>query len=216
MDHKRRIKATLSDGYANFAGLIVLSLGLTLALIPLAIAGVLGTPLVVFAGLWTSCLLLGISIVVTFRFTVTVAARGVSVDLWSTTVPALRNPIPGLTLGVATFGVFLTTGIVFLFTPATYRPFAVGVAAFLLVLWYLLTAFATPELGTGQGVAPAVRASGVRLVESPELAIVFLVLTVVCTLVAGMTVVTMGLLLPGVLALLAAELVTSANGETDR
>ena len=215
MAYKQSIKAALTGGYRNLAGLIVLSLGITLAFVPLAAAGVIGTPLAVLGGLWTTCLLLGIGVVAACRYTTIVAARGVSIDLWPSIVPALKDPTLGLKVGAATFCVLLLAVLVPLLAPGPYRSIGIGVAAFLLVLWYLLVAFATPELGTSRRLGSALRASGVRLVESPGSAVAFLVLTLACTILTGITVVTMGLFLPGILSLLAAQLATAANGDTN-
>ena len=216
MEYKRPIKATLSGGYENLAGLIVLSLGITLALVPLAVAGVIGTPLAVLGGLWTTCLLLGIGVVAACRFTTAVTARGVSIDLWPSVAPAIKNPTLGLKVGVVTFGVLFAAVLVLRLAPEAYRSIAVGVAAFLLVLWYLLVAFATPELGTSQRLVSALQASGVRLVASPESVLAFLVLTLVCAFVTGITVITMGLFLPGLLALLAAQMASAVTDEVEQ
>ena len=216
MDYKRAIKATANGGYENLAGLIVLSLGVTLTLVPLAAAGAVGTPLAVLSGLWATCLLLGVSVVAAARYTTAVAVRGVGVDLWPSIVPTLKDPILGLKVGTVTFGVSIAAVSTPLLAPDAYRSVAIGVAAFLLVLWYLLVAFATPELGAGRGLRTALRAGGIRLIESPGSAVVFLVLTVVCVLVTGITVITMGLLLPGILSLLAVQLATAVNGDADR
>ena len=216
MDYKRTIRATANGGYENLAGLIVLSLGITLTLAPLAAAGAVGTPLAVLGGLWATCLLLGIGVVAAARYTMAVATRGVAVDLWPSIVPTLKDPVLGLEVGAVTFGVSIAAVLAPLLAPSAYRSVAIGIGAFLLVLWYLLAAFATPELGTGRGLGTALRAGGSRLVESPGSAVVFLVLTVVCTLATGITVVTMGLFLPGLLSLLAAQLATAVNGDADR
>lgn len=212
MDYKQPIKATISVGYQNLSELIIVSLGITLTLIPLVITGLVGTSLTVLGGLWVTCLLLGISVVAAFRYTTTITDRGVSIDLWPTIVPVLKDPMLGLKVGTITFSVLVVTILGLLLAPEVYRSIVVGIATFLLVLWYLVVAFATPELGTDQGLISALRSSSVRLGESPESAIVFLVLTFTCTFITGVTVITIGLFLPGLLALLAAQMTTAVNG----
>lgn len=213
MEYKQSVGATLSGGYRNLSGLIVLSLGITLTLAPLAAAGVVGTPLAVLGGLWATCLLLGVGVVAACRFTTVVAERGVSVDLWPSIAPAVKDPTLGLKLGAITFGVLLVAVLVPLLAPAAYRSIGIGAAAFLLALWYLLVAFATPELGTGRRLRAALRASGVRLVESPGSAVAFLALTLACAILTGITVVTMGLFLPGTLSLLAAQIAMAVDDD---
>lgn len=211
MEYRRTVVTTMRRGYENLGGLVVLSLGTTLSLAPIAVASIVGTPLVALAALWATSLLLGLVLVAASRFTTTVAARGVSVDLRPTVTPAVRNPVPGLELGTATFGVLLVAGGSSILAPVAYRSVGVGFAVFTLVLWYLLVAFATPELGANRRLVPALRASSIRLIESPVSATVFLALTLVCTIVTGVTVVTMGLLLPGALSLLAAQMAAAVD-----
>jgi hypothetical protein len=204
------------NGYENVGGLIVVSLGAALASVPVAVAGVVGTAAAVLGGLWATSLLLGVVVVAGFRFAHAVATRGVSVGLRSTVAPAVTDPVPGLKLGAATFVVLAGAGAAALAVPAAYRPVGVGFAAFSLTLWYLVVAFAAPELGTGRRVVPALRAGVARLVAAPGTAVAFLVLTALCTVAAGVTVVTTALLLPGALLLLAAQTTAEIDANAGR
>lgn len=213
MNYREHTVATVRAGYRNVVGLVVVSILAALALVPLAATTVVGTWLALLGGLWTTCLLLGIVSTAAFRFASVVAERGVPVAVRPNVIPAIRNPVPGILVGVVSFVVLLTSVVLIGVAPEPYRPIASGFVGFLLIAWFLLVAFAAPELGDGRGLSLSIRASADRLVRSPYRVAWFLLLAVVCTLVAGLTVVTLVLFLPGVLALLAAS--AALGDETD-
>lgn len=205
MNYRQFTITTVRYGYRNLVGLIVFSLLAGLALTPLAAMAFVGTSLALLGGLWTSCLLLGIVAIGAFRFTAIVAERGVPIEIRPNVAFAVRNPTTGLAVGTVTFGVVVAAVTLVGLVPGAYRPMAAGFSGFLLVAWYLLTAFAAPELGDGRRLSRALRASADRLGRSPGRVAWFLVLSFASTLIAGVTVVTLLLFLPGVLALLAAR-----------
>lgn len=205
---------TFRHGYRNIVGLVLISLLTSLALVPLVATTVVGTFLAVLGGLWTTCLLLGVVAVAAFRFTSVVSERGVSIAVLPHVAAGVRNPVPGLKIGAVTFVVVLAALVLVGASPETYRPIASGFAGFLLVAWYLLTAFAAPELSDGQGFVLAIRASAHRVGRAPDRVVWFLLISFACALVAGVTVATLVLFLPGVLALLAARASIDASGES--
>lgn len=208
-DLRESIVAIGRVGWRNLVGLLVVTLTVWSTLLPLvAVAVAVGTPVAVLGGLWTTCLLLGLALLVVFRFTSTAVERGVGVPV----VPSFRSVRErigvGLALGAATFGVATTSLALVGLVPAQYRGTAVGISGFFLVFWYVLVGLASPELGTGTALRPAVRAGGLRFVRSPGLAAWFLFLSVVASAVAGATLVTLVLFLPGVLGLIATQVAT--------
>lgn len=213
MNYRQFTITTLRYGYRNLVGLVVFSLLTGLALAPLAAMGFVGTSFALLGGLWTSCLLLGIVAIGAFRFTVTVAERGVPIEVLPNVAFAVRNPTTGLAVGAITFGVVVAAVTLVGLAPGTYRPVVAGFAGFLLVAWYLLAAFAAPELGDGRGLSIALRASADRLGRSPGRVAWLLVLSFTCAIIAGITVLTLLLFLPGVLALLAARAAIGATPE---
>lgn len=213
MSYRQFTVTTFRQGYRNVVGLVLVSLLAGLALVPLAATVVVGTVPAVLGGLWTTCLLLGIVTVAAFRFTSVVAERGVQIAARPYVAAGVRHPVPGLALGAVTFAVVLAAAILVGASPEAYRAIASGFAGFLLVAWFLLTAFAAPELGEGQGLVPAIRASADRMGQTPGRVVWFLFISFACALVAGVTVATLVLFLPGVLALLAARASVDANGE---
>lgn len=213
MNYGQFTVTTARHGYRNLVGLVVISLLAGLAFAPLVAMAFVGTSLALLGGLWTTCLLLGIVVVAAFRFSTTVARRGVPMAILPSVASALRSPTTGLAVGTVTFGIVVVAVAVVGIMPEAYRPMAVGFAGFLLVAWFLITAFAAPELGDGRRLSPALRKSGIRIGRSPDHIMLFLILSFACTLVAGVTVVTLLLFLPGVLALLAARAAIGASAE---
>lgn len=211
MNYREFTVTTFRAGYRNLVGLVLISLLVGLALVPIVAAAVVGTSLALLGGLWTTCLLVGIVVIAGFRFTSHVAERAVPIAVLPAVAAAIRNPTAGLALGAVTFGVVVFATVLVGVSPGGYRPLASGFAAFLLVAWLLLGAFAAPELGSGLGLRPAIRASAARVARSPQRVAWFLVVSFACTLLAGVTVVTLVLFLPGLLALLAARAATGAE-----
>ncbi|MFB6074779.1 MAG: hypothetical protein ABEJ89_07185, partial [Haloarculaceae archaeon] len=140
---------------------------------------------------------------VVFGFTSRAVDRGVGVTVWPSFRAVWRRTRVGMTLGGATFGVVVASLAVIGVSPVPYRAIAVGVAGFLLVFWYVLIGLASPELGAGSALRPAVRAAAVRFARSPTTTGWFLGLSLVASVVAGVTLVTVFLFLPGVLGLIA-------------
>lgn len=214
MNYRSVIEATARNGYQNLVGTFVVSVLLSLAVLPLGLATFVQTSLVVLAGLWASCLLLGLLLIGAFGFSITVAERGVPVAV----VPELRSafdaPKLGLTVGGATFVVTLATIAAIVLTPPTFRMVGVGVAGFLLVDWYLLVGFAAPEIAGGESFRSALAASVNRALGAPASVALFLVLSLVCALAAGATLITVILFLPGVLCLVAAHVTTAIDEDS--
>jgi len=200
-------------GYRNLVGLVVVSLLIGAAFVPLVTTLFLGTPLAVLGGLWTTCLLLGVATIVAFHFATIVTRRGVPVPVLPSVTAGIRRPVTGLALGAVTFVVVVTGVALVGLSPDGYRPYAVGLCGFVLVAWTLLVAFAAPDFGDGRGLRPALAASASRLARSPDRVAWFLALSAACAVVAGLTVVTLVLFLPGVVALLAAH--AAVDGEVE-
>ena len=78
MNARQLVTDTVRHGYRNLVGTIVVSVLVSLSVVPLAAMATVGTPSAVLAGLWATCLLLGIVLVGGFRFATTVAAVGAS------------------------------------------------------------------------------------------------------------------------------------------
>jgi len=202
MNYREPVRATVDSGWPNLVGIAVASVAVSATLLPLLATAALGTLPALVGGLWTTCLLFGVALVGLFRFVTGVADHGVQMNALPHLVAAIKNPRAGLELGVATFVVVvvaLSTG----FVPDTFRAAAVGFGVFFFAIWYLFVGFAAPEFGAGAGVRPAVQAGAARFARSPLAASWFLLLSVVCSTVAGVTVVTAVVFLPGVLGLLA-------------
>lgn len=202
MNFAETIRRGVEVGVPNLVGLSVVSVAVNLTVLPFLVTVPLGTVPAVIGGLWTTCLLFGVALVGLFRFTTTVADRGVAVAVVPHLVAAVKRPWVGFGLGAVTFVVILgvlLTGL----APGEFRAVAVGAGAFVVVCWYLVVAFAAPELGAGSSARPAIRSGAVRFAQSPVAAVSFLLLSILCTAVAGVTVVTLVLFLPGVLGLFA-------------
>ncbi|GCF14414.1 hypothetical protein Harman_23490 [Haloarcula mannanilytica] len=203
MSYRQTVRNTVQTGTSNFVGITLTSAVVSLTALPLVATIPLGLAAVV-GGLWTSCLLLGVALVGLFQFAHTAADRGVGISAFPHLIGAAKRPRVGLELGVGTFVVVLGALMAGL-APDGVRAIAVGVALSVLVCWYLVVALAVPELGTGVAFGPALRAGADRFARSPTTAVWFLLLSTVCAAVAGATVVTLLLFLPGTLGLLAAH-----------
>lgn len=211
MKYYQLVTSTLDHGRKNLIGLVVFSVALTLTVVPLVITLLVGGSLAVLGGLWATCLLFGFAVVATFHFTVAAAKRGVSIKVWPCFRMAAKRSRVGFELGVVTFVVVVGVMALVTFTPTAYRSFAVGSASFLLVSWYTLVCFAAVELGNGKRLLAALRSSSVRILQSPLATAWFVLLSFACMLIAGITVITMVVLLPGVLGLLAANIVAAVD-----
>lgn len=207
------VEATVRHGYRNLVGTLTVSLLVSLTVVPLLAMATVGTPLAVLAGLWATCLALGVVLIGAFRFATTVARRGVPIAVVPELRAGLTAPRTGLALGASTF-VVLAVGVALVgLTPTSFQSIAVGVAAFLLADWYLVVGFAAPEIGNGEPLRRALRAGVDRLLSAPNAFAVFLTLSFACALFAGVTVVTVGLFLPGTLCLLAAHVTDAVDAE---
>lgn len=207
------IEATARHGYRNLVGTLTVSLLVSAAVVPLLAMATVGTPLAVLAGLWATCLLVGVVLVGAFRFATAVARRGVPIAVVPELRAALAAPRTGIALGVSTFAVLAACLALAGLTPTGLQSIAVGVAAFLLVDWYLVVGFAAPEIGNGEPLPAALRTGVDRLLGAPSAVAVFLVVSFACALLAGVTVVTVGLFLPGVLCLLAAHVTDAVDAD---
>lgn len=207
-DFRRTLVAVGQVGWRNLVGLVVVTLTVWLTTLPVVVVATLGTPVALLGGLWTTCLLLGIALVVVFQFTSRAVDRGVGVPVWPSFRSAVDRVRVGLVLGVTTFGVVIASLAMVGLSPPPYRGTAVGVAGFTLVFWYLLIGLGSPELAAGTSLRAVVRAGGLRFVTSPPLAAWFLVLSVLASLIAGVTLITLLVFLPGVLGLLAMQVAT--------
>jgi len=207
-DFRQSLVAVGRVGWRNLVGLVVVTLTVWLTMVPLLAVLVVGTPIAILGGLWTTCLLLGIALVVVFRFTSRAVERGVGVALWPSFRAAADQIRVGLALGATTFGILVVSLAVVGVSPDPYWGTAVGISGFLLVFWYLLVGLASPELAVGSSLGTAIRAGGLRFVSSPILAVWFLFLSVLASLVAGATLITLLVFLPGVLGLLAMQIAT--------
>jgi hypothetical protein len=213
MNATETLGSAVRHGYRNLVGTIVVSLLVSLSLAPLVGTIRVGTSLAVLGGLWTSCLLLGVTLVAGFRFATTVAERGVPIAVLPHLRAAVAAPVTGLGIGIITFLVTVASLALALLTPSAFRAVATGVAAFLLVDWFLLLAFAVPELGSDQTLRVALRAGLERLLVAPGAVALFFAVSLLCALVAGVTVVTIGLFLPGALCLLAAHVTAAVDSD---
>lgn len=212
MSYRQTAAATARTGARNVVGVAAASLLLSLTVLPLVVAVPFGTVAVV-GGLWATCLLFGAALVGTFRFTVEAADRGVSVSFRPHFVAAVVEPTLGLKLGASTFAVLVCAAAGVGLAPATYRGIVGGVAAFTLVCWYVVVAFASPELAAGTSLRSALGTGATRAAATPIAAVLFVLLSAACAALAGVTVITVFLLLPGALALLgsAAALAVGAD-----
>jgi len=213
MNARQLVTDTVRHGYRNLVGTIVVSVLVSLSVVPLAAMATVGTPSAVLAGLWATCLLLGIVLVGGFRFATTVADRGVPVPVLSDLRASIATPRTGLALGALTFLVVVAAAGLVTLAPPRFAPYALGVAAFLLVDWFLVVSFAAPEFSKTLPLRSALRASVGRLLVAPSAVALYLLLSVTCFLIAGVTVITVGVFLPGALCLLAAHTTTTVDAE---
>ena len=201
----RSARSSVRSASQNLIGIAVVSVLLCLTFVPIALTLPFGT-LAVVGGLWATCLLNGLVLVATFRYTSTLASRQVFVRT-RRHVRFSETYRTGLSLGVVTFAVALV-GVVVLFAPTAgvFRWTSVGIALSLLVLWYALTALSSPELGRGDPLHHALRMGLSRFSIAPVASIWFLVASFVLFVLTGITVVTVVVILPGSLALLASSI----------
>ncbi|WP_148414186.1 hypothetical protein [Haloferax sp. KTX1] len=215
MNAQRIVADTVRNGYRNLVGTVVVSVLVSLSVLPLVAMLFVGSPLAVLTGLWATTLLSGVGLVVGFRFASTVAERGVSVPIWSEVRAGVEAPRTGLLLGGLTFLVVLVSIGLMTIVPAGLAPYATGVAASALACWYLVVGFASPELAALAPLRTALRASLARLLSAPSAVVLFTIVSLACTLVAGVTVVTVGFFLPGILCLLAAHVTVAVDEDRD-
>ena len=201
MNHTRLLINTARVGYDNVVGLAIMSVIVSLTIAPLGLALSFQRPLVIVSGLWAACLLWGIALLATFRFTGSVVERGVRVSVCSNLKTTLEKPETGLKLGVVTFGILVGALIGTAQAPSGLRSIVLGVVLFALISWYVIVGFAAPELGDGAPLVTALRAGMFRFASSPLSVAVFLVVSVLITVVTGMTLILVVFLLPGTLAL---------------
>jgi len=200
--YREVLDEAVRTGAPNIVGLSGASIGVSLTFVPVLGSATFGTVPAVLGGLWTTCLLFGVALVGLFRYTNTVADRGVAVSVVPHLLAAAKSPRAGIELGAITFAVILgvlLTGLV----PERFRATAIGIGAFVALCWYLVVALSAPELGGGFRLYPAIRAGAVRFSRSPASALLFLLSSILCALIAGITVVTVVFFLPGTLGLLA-------------
>jgi hypothetical protein len=213
MNYRQTVRETVTTGASNLVGVTLTSALISLTTLPIVIAIPFG-PAAVVGGLWTSCLLFGVTLLGLLRFAYTAADRGVGISAVPHLIAAARHPRAGLGLGVITFVVVLASLMAGL-APDGVRAIAVGAGLFVLMCWYLLVALAVPELATGGQLRPALRAGAVRFTRSPVTAVWFLLVSGVCAAVAGATVVTLLLFLPGALGLLSAHVAVDVASSDD-
>lgn len=214
MTYRESARATARTGASNPVGIAVVSVAVSLSALPLLAALAVGTVPAALGGLWTSCLLFGLAVVSLFGFATVAADRDAAVSALPHLAASVKRPWPGIGLGAVTFVVLViafATGL----APDRIRAAAVGAAAFLLVCWYVVVAFAAPELGDGAALIPALRAGFGRFARAPLAALWFLLLSLVCLVVAGITVVTLAVFLPGVLGVLAVHVAAPIGASTD-
>lgn len=213
VSYLKLLRATIGHGSHNLLGLGITSILVSLSFVPLILSLFVGTDLVIFGGLWATCLLLGICLVATFRFTKKVTDRGVPVKVLPSLTVTASQPGTGLAVGTATFAVFVISILFVTYVANWLQAIGVGSALFVLILWYVLLALSSPELGDGQRLRPALTAGVRRFYRSPGRGIWFVVLSCLFALIAGLTVITVVVFLPGVLVLLATHVAT--KGEFD-
>lgn len=215
MNYRGAVYATVRTGASNLVGVAIASIAVNLTLLPFVATASFGALPAVVGGLWTTCLSLGVALVGLSRFATEVAERGVTVSALPHFAAAVKRPTVGLKLGGATFGVVLAalaSGL----APDSVRPLAVGSASFLLACWYLLVALAVPDFGDGAPLGRALRAGAARFGRSPLAAGLLLLLSLVATAIAGVTVVTLLLFLPGTLGLLTAHVASGISPPSGR
>lgn len=193
----------------NLTGVVIVTLAVWVTLVPLLATVAIGRPFAVLGGLWATCIALGVALVALFRYATTVVDREARVEVGASVRAAVEHPRVGMVLGASTFGVVVAgLGVVGL-APDGVRGTAAGLAGFLLVFWYLLVGFGSPELGAGESLRTALRAGGLRIGRSAVGTVGFLGLSALVSLAAGVTVVTLVLFLPGLLGLLAVAVATN-------
>lgn len=211
MNYGRLTAETARYAYQNLVGLFTISVFAVVTLLPLGATIAVGTPLALLGGLWTTSLFGGVVAIGAMHFSTVVVERGVSVPVRPSLAAAVRSPRPGLLVGVITFAVAVAALSAVTTAPASLRTVVAGVVGFLVSAWFLLVAFGSPELGGGRSLSNALAASASRIGRGPGAVAWFLVLSFACTMLAGVTVVTLLLFLPGVLALLAARAASMAE-----
>ncbi len=192
----------------NFVGIVMFSLIVWFTVIPLVVSLAVGSVSGILGGLWATCLLVGIALVGLFRYSTTVIDRGTQIEVRPSLEAAIRSPRVGMGLGVVTFGAIVAAVVLPNLAPSTYRPFVAGFARFPLVLWYLVVGLASPELGNGSALRPALRAGFLRFVTAPLRGTAFALVSLLVALATGLTVVTVFVFLPGALGLIAARIAT--------
>lgn len=215
MNYRETVHEAVQTGALNLVGIAIMSIAVNLTLLPFVAAASFGALPAVVGGLWTTCLSLGVVLVGLSRFATEVAERSVTVSALPHIVAAVKQPAVGLKLGAVTFVVVLaalSSGL----ASDSVRSVAVGAAAFLILCWYLLVALAVPDLGAGASLGHALRASAARFARSPLAACLLLLLSLGGTTLAGVTVVTLLLFLPGTLGLFAAHVASDIGLSSGR
>lgn len=212
MSYRKTVASAARTVVRNAIGVAVASVLLSLTGLP-ALASVPFGSLAVLGGVWATCLLGGVALVAVFDFAVEAADRGVGVAFLPHLAAAADRPVLGLKLGALTFGVVAAPVAAVGLAPGPLRAVVAGVGGFALLCWYVVVSFASVDFVEGRPLGSALRAGAVRAVSAPGAAVVFVLLSAVCAAVAGVTVITLFLFLPGVLALLGSQFSILAAGD---
>lgn len=171
-------------------------------------------PVAILGGLWATCLLAGVGFVALLRFATIATERGASVSVGQHFVETVKRPSLGFKLGGLTFVIVVIVLATVGNAPQTVRATVGGIGGFVLLIWYVIVSFASPELVDGVQLLAALQAGALRAASAPVAVIVFAVSSAVIAVVAGITVITAVLLLPAALAILAVQVSTDIEQST--
>lgn len=206
MDPQRTVAETMKLSVRNPSALLVVSLATSFSLLPFLSAVLFGIPLAQLAGLWTTCIFLGITTASGFELMTAVAQRDGSAGL-SRFRRGIRNRWrDGFAIGLGTFVVALA--ILLLVSNPFSGVFQLSVTLFGFYIslgWWIWLAFALPvQVQNDLDLTSALKVGGVLALNDPISVVWLTVQSVGWTLLAVLTVVTPFVLLPGFLMLLAA------------
>lgn len=208
------IVRSLKAARRNVIGIVAVSVALSTAWFPFVSSIVLGGAGWI-AGLWTSSLLVGVSLFGAMAYVAEIATRDARVPVSIFVDGVTANWKRGLGVGVVTFAVVVVGSFLLQLPADTLPETAVRIfGAYLLVQYYVLagfalSAYALDERSLREAVSEAVR----LVVLRPDYAVWYVLQVAGWTFLASLTLVSIAILLPGYLALLSTAFVVHLRSE---
>lgn len=217
MQYRRTVERTFRNAVENSIGLVFVSILTSLTFVPLLTSVLFQSPFAWVAGLWTTCLTLGIVLVGVASFTETVVSRGVSLGMGYFWAGIRRHWSAGVIIGMMTFAVILVSFLLILYPFTGYvRMTVIVFGVYMLLGWWVWVMFALSVLiSEGKSVQGAFTRAGLVLLDRPLAGIWYLIQALGLAALAVLTIVTPFILLPGLLCLLGSQMAEAIRNDNE-